>query len=237
MANVWKIAPGQKAIFWDMCREKRCIVIGWLHNKDLREFTSEDEILHALKQTNAGGKPEGGPRAAKSIWRFFHEVRPSDVIVANKGLSAIAGIGVVKDGTGGDYLPPGSQDNPSVEEHHRHTRLVNWLIDKPINLKQKHFFVQDTVWPLTPEQCEQIKQACLKEYPEYKDTLDRLFPAPPPRPIGAKMKELLEQFGQVILYGPPGTGKTREAQRAAIALLGGDEPKPDAKGQEIQEQL
>jgi hypothetical protein len=34
-----------------------------------------------------------------------------------------------------------------------------------------------------------------------------------------KMKELLEQFGQIILYGPPGTGKTREAKRAAVTLL------------------
>ncbi len=51
------------------------------------------------------------------------------------------------------------------------------------------------------------------------------------------MKDLLEQFGQVILYGPPGTGKTREAKRAALAILSGSDPLESATSAQIEEQL
>ena len=51
------------------------------------------------------------------------------------------------------------------------------------------------------------------------------------------MKDLLEQFRQVILYGPPGTGKTREAKRAALAILSGNEPPESATSAQIEEEL
>jgi len=216
MRTVWKIAPGAKAAFWEMCRGKQCIVIGWLNKRDLRTFRSKDAVLKALVKSG-----EGEHRAANSIWRFVHDVQPFHVVVANRGLSTVVGIGVIK----GDYLPPGSPNHPNIVDDLPHARFVDWLIDKPIDLPHERFFVQDTVWPLTPEQCAQIKEAYLQEYPELKETLKQLFPSeqsPSPAPCDeAKMKSLLKQLGQVIVYGPPGTGKTREAKRVALSLLTG----------------
>ena len=66
------------------------------------------------------------------------------------------------------------------------------------------------------EKVRHIKQAYLKQYPELKDTLEKLFPeeiSTSPEKDEATMKALLEQLGQIIVYGPPGTGKTREAKR------------------------
>ena len=156
MAKAWKIAPGRGAKYWDMCLKQRCIVIGWLEQRDFRDFKSEKEILEAL-----GGKPGDGKGAAKSIWRFLHEVQPSHVVIANKGKSSVVGIGVVES----EYLAPGSPGNPSLDKSHSHARRVNWVIDQPIDLHQKIFAIS-TIQRLKPEQCKQIKQAYLKESPQ-----------------------------------------------------------------------
>jgi len=55
--------------------------------------------------------------------------------------------------------------------------------------------------------------------------------------VANKMKEILEQFGQIILYGPPGTGKTREAKRVALALLSSQEPAAEVTERELEEKL
>jgi 5-methylcytosine-specific restriction enzyme B len=206
MAKVWKIAPGEVANGWEMCRQQGCIALGWAQLTDYRKFKSEGDVLAAL----GGGKGDG-KGAARSIWRFVHVIQPSDVVIANKGKSRVVGIGLVTS----DYLPP-SPENPSQNKNLPHARRVDWLIDQPIDLEPEFFGIA-TIHALTAEKVGQIKQAYLKKYPDRKDTLDQLFPPPPP--AEGPMKALLEQLGQVILYGPPGTGKTREAKRVALALL------------------
>lgn len=63
-------------------------------------------------------------------------------------------------------------------------------------------------------------------------------PGPSPdSPEGPSMKDLLEQFGQVILYGPPGTGKTREAKRVALSMLSDTVPQAETTSEVIEEQL
>jgi hypothetical protein len=32
MQVIWKIAPGKKAKFWEMCRDNQCIVVHWIGN-------------------------------------------------------------------------------------------------------------------------------------------------------------------------------------------------------------
>jgi hypothetical protein len=77
MAQVWKIAPGEHADHWEMCRDRNCILIGWRALRDYRKFKSEKAILRAL-----GGGPGDGSGAARSIWRFTNEVKPFDIVVA-----------------------------------------------------------------------------------------------------------------------------------------------------------
>jgi len=165
MAQVWKIAPGQHADHWEMCREKSCILIGWSALKDYRKFNSEKAVLRALP----GGWGDGAG-AAKSIWRFTHEIKPSHIVIANKGRSSVVGIGIVES----EYLPPGSPKNPSRSESLPNARLVKWVVDQPLDLGP-YFFGMPTVTSLGAKKVSEIKRAYLKTYPKLKKTLDCLF--------------------------------------------------------------
>ncbi|MHB1425484.1 MAG: AAA family ATPase [Gemmataceae bacterium] len=232
MVKVWKIAPGDKAKAWRMCREQGCIVIGFMQT----DFSTLDDaaLRKALEKSRKGTNEEGkSPKnAANQIRNFVHEIQLSDVVVANKGLSGVVGIGVVTS----EYLPPQSPRNPSKDDWYTHARLVDWQITQSIDGLDRYFFVQDTVKLLRPEQCDMIKQKYLEKYPadaELKAKLDRLFNGTP----GVIMEQLLEQFRQIIAYGPPGTGKTRAAKRVALALLSRKKPKEDSTEDEIDKQL
>ncbi|HEY7154986.1 MAG TPA: AAA family ATPase [Gemmataceae bacterium] len=227
MVKVWKIAPGRHAREWEPCHERRCIAIGWLNQTNFYQFKNEDALIKALKKAR-----EGKEGATHSIWKFVHKVQQREIVVANEGRNRVVGIGVVES----DYLPPENPHNPNrSEEDYRHTRLVDWQIDKPIDLPENFFAVQ-TVQLLNSEQCDKIKRAYLKQYPELKKALDELFPPPKP-PVVTTMITLLEQFKQIIAYGPPGTGKTREAKRVALALLSGKEPAATASEKDIETNL
>jgi hypothetical protein len=162
--NAWKIAPGEGASHWKMCREKKCILLGWRKLKDYRS-KNEKQIRRVL-----GGGPGNGTGAARSVLRFANEIQISDIIIANRGRSGIVGIGVVTS----EYLPPKSPKNPSESKALPHARLVDWVVDQPIEF-DNYFFSPPTVHALTVEKLGQIKQAYLKRYPKLKKTLDGLF--------------------------------------------------------------
>jgi hypothetical protein len=190
MPKAWKIAPGDQAKVWDMCRDRGCIVIGWREIGDYRQYKSAKAIEKKLTQAYPDWKVGTGPGAAKNIWRFANEVQPKDLVIANDGRAKVVGIGVVKS----DYLPPGASKNPSQHEGYTSARRVDWRIVKPIQLP-KWFFPQNTVWPLEPAQCEKIKHAYLKNFPEYKATLDQLFHSVSPHDerLGPAEQKLLDQ--------------------------------------------
>jgi hypothetical protein len=170
MPKVWKIAPGGHAGAWPECHESGCIVMGW---RKLGTYAglSEAAIRKKLKQVYKPGEVSRGPRAARSIWRFANAVQPEHVVVANNGRGNAVGIGVVKS----DYLAPNAPGNPRHSEWYPSARLVDWRIAEPVDLPNKFFFVQDTVWPLDPTQCDQIRRAYLKENPKLRKVLDELF--------------------------------------------------------------
>jgi hypothetical protein len=166
MITGWKIAPGEHATVWEECHQRRCITINWLNQTDLARFRSKQDIKGALLKAK-----EGKGRSANSIWQFARDVRQGHVVVANNGLSRVVGIGLVTSG----YLPPDDPHNPNrKQEDHRHARLIDWLIDKPIDFHKK-LFVQDTVQRLEPKQYGLIRRTYLKEYPALPPTLDELF--------------------------------------------------------------
>jgi predicted Mrr-cat superfamily restriction endonuclease len=97
MAQVWKIAPGEHANQWEMCHKLGCIVLGWNDLGDYQEYKNKEAIFKGLKKEYGGGKGNGAG-AARSIWRFAREVKPSHIIVANEGESSVVGISVVQSG-------------------------------------------------------------------------------------------------------------------------------------------
>ncbi len=165
MVQVWKIAPGQRANHWGMCRDHDCILLGWRQLKDYRKFKSKSEILRAL-----GGRPGDGAGAALSIMRFANEVKPSDIVVANQGRATVVGIGIVTS----DYLPPGVAKNPSESKRLPHARLVDWRITDRLDL-EPYFFGMSTVHALSSEKVAAIRQAYEIKYPKLHSTLVHLF--------------------------------------------------------------
>jgi predicted Mrr-cat superfamily restriction endonuclease len=117
-----------------MCREKKCILLGWRQLRDYRKYKDEKQIRRAL-----GGGPGNGIGAARSILRFVEEIQPSDVVIANRGRSSIVGIGVVKS----EYLPPKSPKNSSESKGLPHARLVDWVVQQPIDF-DKYLFSPPT---------------------------------------------------------------------------------------------
>jgi len=165
MAKIWKIAPGEHAIEWEMCRERHCIALGWRKLRDYRRFgKSRESVVRAL-----GGGPGNGHGAATSILRFTHAVKPADLVVANRGRSQVVGIGVVE----GEYIPASSRTNPSKSKMLPHARAVDWLIERPVDLGTK-FFAPSTVTLLSHDRFNQICRAYRNRYPELTRVLRNL---------------------------------------------------------------
>jgi 5-methylcytosine-specific restriction protein B len=215
--GIWKVSPGRKARFWVQCRDHGRILIGWLQGESYLNYKTIEEVRQALSQ--AGGKTGG----ARSIWRFANEIKNNHLIVANKGLHVVVGVGVVKSG----YIPPKDERNKGIDWSNLlqlgekdsadwrtpHSREVEWLITEDVSIPFQ--FQQHTVTPLTPEQWQQIKEAYLKKYPylaEKLNSLDAIASAPlaPVAQPGLllQLRRMLGTTRNLILYGPPGCGKT-----------------------------
>lgn len=208
-ARVWKIAPGGQAYLWGHFREHGYIGIGWLREQNLRDFEDREALKRALKKEGSG---VGG---AASIEYFVREIRPGDIIVANKGLDEVVGIGVVT----GEY-----EHNPDLaaqtEMEYPHLRKVEWRVAKPIDSPVR--FTQPTVTKLPDSDLDRIKAAYRKAYPNDQDLLDT---------IGALKSSLktktalfaprldINRSLNWIYYGPPGTGKTWSALHEVRQLL------------------
>src|SRR5258708_33316143 len=149
MARVWKIAPGEHADHWEMCRQRGCIVLGWNSLKDYEKYKTVNAVLNALS-----GEPGAGKGAASSINQFTYKIKPFDIVVANNGRSRIEGIGIIKS----EYLAPSSPKNSSDSDWLPHTRLVKWVITQPIDL-EPYFFGMPAVHLLNAEKAIQIQDA------------------------------------------------------------------------------
>lgn len=91
----WKIAPGERAKYWNQCRDGGYICIGWDELGDLNGYSDKESFEQAFRNTNF---PKAGTKW-REVWDFRHEIKKGDIIVANNGLTMILGIGKAT----GDY--------------------------------------------------------------------------------------------------------------------------------------
>jgi hypothetical protein len=201
--RVWKIAPGEGAGLWDHCRQDGFIAIGWSKVGDLRKFASVEALKNELVHHYA---KESGVHA---LLPFRDEVGVHDIVIANRGLSVIEGIGRVTS----DYLPQGDPKNPSTHDDLVNARRVDWLVTKPVEFAAP-LFVRPTLQEIRKDQWEAIKKKYVEIYPN-DPSLVAAFKAlensspigPSPRAVSGLLK-LVHRTRNVLLYGPPGTGKT-----------------------------
>jgi len=203
--QVWKVAPGEQAAQWDECRENSFIAIGWHEIGDYNQYKTREDLQKAILDTY---EKDGGIR---SIWPFIHEMRIGDIVIASRGLSEVVGIGKIM----GEYLPSGHPENPSTHDGLVNSRLVNWLITKPVQFDEQ-MFVRPTLQRLRHEQWDKIKSAYLSTYsndPSVSAALQilegkPLDPGPARNTIISTLVQLASRTANILLYGPPGTGKT-----------------------------
>lgn len=109
-----KIAPGEKARFWDDCRAGNYICVGWDEVGNLRNFDSKDDFKTAFKR-RCSYSPSW---KANELWTLT-ELRPGDKVIANDGLTKVVGVGTVKK-PGYVWMPARSPEGC------RHTVTVRW---------------------------------------------------------------------------------------------------------------
>jgi 5-methylcytosine-specific restriction protein B len=205
--RVFKIAPGENAVYWEDCKNGGYICVGWDDVGDLRQFNSRQEFkdrffqeylqsLYKDRQYQAGIK-------ADELWTL-RELKPGDLIIANQGIKKIL--------ARGEVIEPGYEwrDDRTDQKHVVH---VKWDTSYAREIKPP-----------------QRRWAFLTVAPVSADLYNQLFAnsgvKSPSKPLEVMIEpkyieiaDALERKGQVILYGPPGTGKTFTARRFAVWWL------------------
>lgn len=171
--GVWKISPGDNAKNWGRFCQASCIGVGWLKDESFLDFADESQLLSAIERQHGKGKK--GKGAARMAFVFANQIKRRDVVVANKGLDEVVGIGVVQSA----YMAPSSSSNPLRSDettHRRHVRMVDWVIQKSVSVP--NLFTQPTITRLGEEKILSLVDAYLTRYrsdPTLAKTLDKLF--------------------------------------------------------------
>lgn len=127
--NYWIFELGHELKFWEQCKTKKIIGLGWDFLGDLEQYSLQTEIEKKITEVQSSGKRP--TNETKSLWTFYKEVSPGDILYVKLGTSKLVGRGIVM----GDYY----FDN--VETKHKHRRKVEWTntgeweIEEPIATK------------------------------------------------------------------------------------------------------
>jgi hypothetical protein len=113
--SYWKLAPGERASNWDIQRDKAYIGIGWpqlgnMINASRAEYDRRRmQCARELGRKNFDG--------FSNVWTFIHEISIGDIIIANRGISLIVGVGIVTGNA--TYTEDDNNDFPT-------RRAVDW---------------------------------------------------------------------------------------------------------------
>ena len=194
--RVLKIAPGEKARFWDDCLREGYICVGWDAVGDLSQFESKDAFRARFEKAYPyNGLLAQARRKGNELWRL-NELEPGDLVVANRGIGHVLALGEV--------IEPGYRWADERPEY-RHTVAVRWDTT-----------YEQSVVPQKPWATVTVARV--------SDTLLETIVGKKPKPVVVdavyrRIAAAIERKGQLILYGPPGTGKTYQARRFAVWWL------------------
>lgn len=194
-----KIAPGEKAKFWDDCLREGYICVGWGEVGDLSQFESKEAFRARFEEAfldDYNGHLAQARRKGNELWALA-ELEPGDLVIANRGIRQVLAVGEV--------VEPGYRWADERSEY-RHTVAVRWDTSYEQSVTPQKSWATVTV--------AKVSETLLKEIVRGK--------GPEPMVVGAvygRIAAALERKGQLILYGPPGTGKTYQARRFAVWWL------------------
>ena len=195
--RVLKIAPGEKAKFWDDCLRNGYICVAWDEVGDLSQFESKEAFRARFEEAFPyNGHLPQARRKGNELWALT-ELEPGDLVVANRGISRVLAVGEV--------VEPGYRWADERSEY-RHTVAVEWdpTYDQSV-APQKHWATVTVA---------KVPDTLLKQIVSGKGSEPVVVD-----PVYGRIAAALERKGQLILYGPPGTGKTYQARRFAVWWL------------------
>jgi 5-methylcytosine-specific restriction protein B len=217
--RVVKIAPGPGADQWDDCRDGGYICVGWDEAGDLSEYASKEEFekqfADVFRDEHKGHKPTLTLKA-REVWTL-RELEPGDIVIANRGGSAVVGIGTV--------VEPGYTWRPDRSKY-KHTVAVHWddtslhVLDPPVATWRT-----STVAPVAPDLYQRIMG--IASGSQNGASPPARLPVAPPATF-LTIADDLDRRGQVVLHGPPGTGKTYTARRFSVWWLLNTNDAPEA---------
>jgi hypothetical protein len=202
-----KIAPGEGARFWDDCLAGGYICVGWDNVGDLRMYSSKEAFKARFREIYGAGYNHNEPhisRKANELWTLC-ELKPGDVVVANRGSAEVLGVGEV--------LAPGYQWCPEREEY-KHTVAVHWDTSFAKRIPEQKAWTTATVLDVSPDLYDLIHQQDESNKPYIEPDFDHISRSV--RASGMRISErdvrryhlALKTRGFVILSGLSGTGKT-----------------------------
>ncbi|MFD0899639.1 AAA family ATPase [Actinomadura sediminis] len=203
--TVLKVAPGDKAKYWDDCLTGRYICVGWDDVGDLTTFVSEDEFRQKFEEVYGDhykGHKSKISAKANELWRLY-QLQPGDLVVANQGKSKVLAVGTV--------TQDGYRWRPERAEY-RHTVAVDWDTSYEQTLAEPY-----NAWGTVT--VAKVKTDLWKTIAAGMAKPTRPATAVRSEPLFEKLSALLARKGQAVLYGPPGTGKTYASLRFALWWL------------------
>ncbi len=205
----WKFAPGEQADNWDTQRDSGYIGIGWSNLGNMLNATRAEYDRRREEIGLAyGEKPTDGN---SNVWKFIHEIKIGDTIIANRGQTTIIGIGVV---TGDPYYI--EDDNKKYPTR----RTVEWryINNDGVTLPDdsKNFAIP-TLHQIGDRQQRALVDQLLSEQTNTSTVENRTHKAGYTATQSTPMN-----LTNIILYGPPGTGKTHALTSLALSIVAPD---------------
>lgn len=219
--RVVKIAPGELGMFWEECLSNGYICVGWDDVGDLSQYADKATFRERFRSHYPYNGVEGAvTKKANELWTL-RELKPSDIVIANRGMSEVLGVGKV--------VEPGYSWRADRSSHN-HTVSVDWDSSVARRIPKQSAWGTVTVTDVPAE----LYRALI---------IGRDLPAVSPAEDHSPFTELYESMQDeglsysqevvsayllalqtkrfVILTGISGTGKTRLALAAAKALGSG----------------
>ena len=220
--HYWLYAPGRGAEMWEQFYKDGIMALGWNEMGDLSDFNTKSEL--SQKMSVLYGADSSHSNDALTLWQFYNEMQPGDIILVKRGRKDILGMGTVDseycyDDTFGEYP---------------HYRKVNWT-DKG-HWKNEKAFAMKTLTDVTKytEFVEGMTARIIEDRPETPEPpIDPIIIRKPPYTADDFLEEvymdesdyetlvsLIRTKKNVILQGAPGVGKTYAAKRLAYSMMG-----------------
>ncbi|GAA1864890.1 AAA family ATPase [Actinomadura bangladeshensis] len=194
--RILKVAPGDEAMYWDDCLTGGYICVGWDDVGDLTAFASEEDFRLAFEVAYSGeykGYKSKISAKANELWQFS-QLKPGDLVVANKGTKEVLAVGTVTE--------PGYEWR-SDRTRYNHTVAVKWdtsfaqLLPEP-----KAAWGMVTVSKVSADMWKTLREGKATGGESSAPSVISV------NPLFEQIADLLARKGQAVLYGPPGTGKT-----------------------------